>query len=158
MKRLLIYVMKADTGKAPKIEGGSCSLSGCMRRTIEKNAKEGDWIIGIGGKTLCDKTGEKGKFYKKIVYAMKVEKNPRSNPSSTRFYFFGDNAKVLPKNLSSLTPVNSYGNMPRLKYHTGGATYKRFEEFIASFKEGKHGNHCTLKTRRARSKKCGSRC
>ena len=52
MSELLVYVMTSDRGKAPKVKGNICVLEGCKKKTIEKYAKSGDWIIGIGGKAL----------------------------------------------------------------------------------------------------------
>src|SRR3972149_8351488 len=101
-----VYRMDHDTGFAPNVEYGICTLSGCKKETIELWAKEGSWIIGIGGKN----TGKPDK----LIYAMEVEevlKYPhfkKSHPRKSKylqkqkagnnvllsknFYYFGDRA------------------------------------------------------------------
>jgi hypothetical protein len=45
--RLLVYVVASDTGLAPNVTGGSCTLAVCKPQ-IRKHAKpESDWIIGM---------------------------------------------------------------------------------------------------------------
>lgn len=113
LSRHYVYRMDHDTGFAPNIEYGICSLSGCKRNTVEKWANRGSWVIGIGGKG----TGKPNK----LVYAMQIEENltydefkskyPRKSKYllhehagsnvliSKYFYYFGDNAIDLPLHL-----------------------------------------------------------
>lgn len=100
-----------DTGFAPNIEYRICTLSGCKKTTIERWAKRGSWVIGIGG----NNTGKPDK----LIYAMEVEdklpyrqfkkRYPRKSRYlqkekaghyvliSKKFYYFGDNAVDLPE-------------------------------------------------------------
>lgn len=63
-----VYRMDHDTGYAPHISGKYCILCGCKKTTVERWAKEGSWVIGIGG----IHTGQRDK----LIYAMKVTENP----------------------------------------------------------------------------------
>ncbi len=116
MKRHYVYRMDHDIGFAPNVEYGICSLSGCKKNTVEKWAKKGGWVIGIGG----NKTGKPDK----LIYAMQVEDNltydkfrkkyPRKSEYllpehagsnvlvSRTFYYFGDNAIDLPRHLEHI--------------------------------------------------------
>ena len=112
------YRVDHDLGFAPRIEGRLCTVCGCKVTTIERWAKAGSWIVGIGGKG----TGRTNA----LIYAMKVEQTPsyqdfrkthpanasylsgRGIPSdapvlvSTHFYYFGDHAQLLPPELSHI--------------------------------------------------------
>jgi Nucleotide modification associated domain 2 len=118
MARHYSYRVDHDLGFAPHIEGRLCTVCGCKRTTIERWAKKGSWIVGIGGKG----TGKTDA----LIYAMKVEKTPsyrafrKAHPAhasylsgcgiprgapvllSTHFYYFGDHAQFLPPELSHL--------------------------------------------------------
>lgn len=112
-----IYRMDHDTGLAPNIKYGICTLCGCKKTSIEKWAKKGSWIIGIGG----NNTGKPNQ----VIYVMEVEDNPpyskftkrfpgksrylkgRCKPKapvliSRKFYYFGENAFRLPNNLKHI--------------------------------------------------------
>ena len=65
MAKNYVYRMHHDTGFAPNVEGRICSLCGCKVTTIEKWAREGSWIIGIGG----DQTTKSDM----LIYMMAVE-------------------------------------------------------------------------------------
>lgn len=67
MPKNYVYKITHDTGFAPNIEYGICTLSGCKKTTIEVYAKRGSWVIGIGG----NNTGKPNK----LIYAMEVEDN-----------------------------------------------------------------------------------
>ncbi len=106
MPKNYVYRMDHDTGFAPNIKYGICTLCGCKKTTIEVWAKSGSWVIGIGG----NNTGKPNK----LIYAMEVEENlpysqfkrkyrdkskylhPENAGSnvliSRKFYYFGDNA------------------------------------------------------------------
>jgi hypothetical protein len=109
--------MDHDTGFAPNIKYGICTLCGCKKTSIEKWAKKGSWIIGIGG----NNTGKPNH----VIYVMEVEDNPpyskftkrfpgksrylkgRCKPKapvliSRKFYYFGENAFRLPNNLKHI--------------------------------------------------------
>lgn len=110
-----VYMIKYDKGFAPNIEYGICILGGC-KSTIERCAKKGIWIIGIGG----NKTGKPNK----LIYAMEVEEalphpqfreryRKESNYlppekaknvliSKKKFYYFGDKAIDLPESLKHI--------------------------------------------------------
>ena len=111
-----VYRMDHDTGFAPNITYGICSLSGCKKNTVEKWVKKGSWVIGIGGKA----TGKPDK----LIYAMQAEENltcgefRKKYPTKSRyllpkyagphvlvsmnFYYFGDNAIDLPPHLENI--------------------------------------------------------
>ena len=108
--------MDHDTGFAPNMDRGICSLSGCKKTTVEKQATEGSWVVGIGG----NRTGKPDR----IIYVMEVEKNLPYNlfkkkyPNkskylkkknagtnvlvSKKFYYFGDKAINVPKKLKHI--------------------------------------------------------
>lgn len=116
MTKNYTYVMDHDTGFAPKIHNEVlCTLSGCKSNTVEKDAKQGSWVLGTGGKN----TGVRGK----IIYLMEVEMNYTIDDFSSKFpeeskylekkhgsnvlvsrnfYYFGDRAIDLPKELEHL--------------------------------------------------------
>lgn len=50
---IFIYKLTADNGGAPCIKNDLLSLAICKPR-IRKSAKKGDWIIGMGGKSVSD--------------------------------------------------------------------------------------------------------
>jgi hypothetical protein len=110
--------MDHDTGFAPHVARGVCTLCGCKTTTVEAWAEPGSWVIGIGGKG----TGKPDA----LIYALKVKANPTVavfarqsprravylakksiNPRSKvlvgrQFYYFGDNAVSLPSNLKHI--------------------------------------------------------
>jgi hypothetical protein len=112
------YRVDHDRGFAPHIYRGMSTVCGCKDTTIERWARAGSWVVGTGGKGT-------GKL-DKLIYAMKVEdaqpygKFKKMHPAaaaylsdhgilpdapvliSTHFYYFGDNAKLLPPELSHL--------------------------------------------------------
>ncbi|MBO0952898.1 Nmad2 family putative nucleotide modification protein [Fibrella forsythiae] len=63
MARVYIYVVDRDLGFAPNPFHGVCTLATC-KPGIRSTAKIGDWIFGVGGRTL--------KAPGQLVYAMKV--------------------------------------------------------------------------------------
>jgi hypothetical protein len=150
MPRLLVYVIKSDKGKAPKIEGNTCVLHGCME-DIEKNAEIDDWIIGIGAKDLGRSKGNRGQYDRKLIYAMKVQRNINSSPKSKEFYFFGNNAIEIPEKLSMLRPEK---NRFRVKYFysTESTVFSVFESFIRCHQIGSHGQHCDKSEKQTASK------
>jgi Nucleotide modification associated domain 2 len=56
-----VYRIDHDTGFAPHIAYGLCTLCGC-KATIERNAQDGSWVIGIGR----NNTGKRNL----LIYAM----------------------------------------------------------------------------------------
>jgi hypothetical protein len=118
MAKHYVYRMDHDTGFAPHVSEGLCTLCGCKTTTVEAWAKPGSWIIGIGGKG----TGRPDA----LIYALRVEANPtlaefqrqsprraaylagRSLKASTKvlvarhFYYLGSSAMSLPANLEHL--------------------------------------------------------
>jgi hypothetical protein len=116
MPKSYVYRMDHDTGFAPNIKYGICTLCGCKKTTIEVWARRGSWVIGIGG----NNTGKPDK----LIYAMEVEENLlysqfrkrypgkskylRAENAGTnvlisrKFYYFGDNAIDLPLELEHI--------------------------------------------------------
>lgn len=112
------YRLDHDTGFAPHVVAGVCTLCGCKRTTVEAWAQPGSWVVGIGG----NGTGKPNR----LIYAMGVESNPtveelRRRSSrltdylrghdieesarilvSRHFYYFGSNAIRLPSRLQDL--------------------------------------------------------
>lgn len=108
--------MDHDTGFAPNVGYALCTLSGCKKNTIEKWAKKGSWVIGIGG----NNTGKANK----LIYIMKVDENltykefrkrypvkskylntKTAGPNvlvSKEFYYFGKRAIDLPPDLKHI--------------------------------------------------------
>lgn len=58
-----MYVVDRDFGFAPNPFHGICTLATC-KPSIRRNAKIGDWVVGMGGKRL--------KATGKCIYAMQV--------------------------------------------------------------------------------------
>ena len=119
MAKNYMYRMDHDTGFAPNIDYGICTLSGCRDDIIGwKTVKEGSWIIGIGGNNT--------KKPDKLIYAMEVEEKisysefrekypPKSKylqpPDdkkrkyvlvSRKFYYLGNKAIKVPKELEHI--------------------------------------------------------
>lgn len=112
------YRLDHDTGFAPHVMRGMCTLCGCKMTTVEAWATPGSWVVGIGGKG----TGKPDH----LIYAMSVHstfsvaelrrrsphvalylRRHRVAPSakillSRHFYYFGDRAIPLPSALQSL--------------------------------------------------------
>lgn len=142
--KICAYVLDHDTGKAPKIDGDTCILSECKKKDIRKSADVGDWIVGIGGKGLGRSKGNKGRYYGKLIYAMKVQRNINF-PESKEFYFFGDNAIEIPKDLGEICPEKMY----RVKYFrepTYSTLFSDFNSFMRRHQIGRHGEHCDMPT------------
>jgi hypothetical protein len=146
MARNYAYRMDHDTGFAPHVENDCfCSLSGCKDTTIEVWAEEGSWVIGIGG----NGTGKPDR----LIYAMRVDENlpykkfkrlyPKESEyltprhagtnvliSKNEFYYFGDHAIDLPKDLTHIIvdrhgcKCASYKDILRLKRHITENGYK----------------------------------
>ncbi len=155
MAKNYVYRMHHDTGFAPHIEESLCFLSGCKcsktakRKNIEEAAQQGTWIIGIGGNLT--------KQANKVIYIMKVKDNisreqfrkdyPKQstyiNPNhvgtrvlvSDNFYYFGDKAIEMPKNLEHLI-VTRQGS--KLVQPTEIDEVKNYLK-IKKLKPGKHG-------------------
>ena len=62
-RKYYFYIMSRDYGFAPNPFYGYCTLA-CCKSKIRKQAKIGDWIIGLGSNSL--------KCRGNIIYAMKV--------------------------------------------------------------------------------------
>jgi hypothetical protein len=109
--------MDHDTGFAPNVDGGVCSLCGCKTTTIEKWARNGSWVIGIGGNgttksdmliymMAVDEVLARPEFQKKYPAKSPYLKN--TTPEASRvlvartFYYLGKRAIPLPNNLKHL--------------------------------------------------------
>ena len=66
MVSLYSYIIPVDDGAAPNPFFGVCTLAICKPK-IRKNAKVGDWIIGLGSKNAPS-----GDLSGKVVYIMEV--------------------------------------------------------------------------------------
>ena len=105
--KLFSYIIKSDLGFSPNPFWGACTLA-CCKPAIRRNAKEGDWIVGIRGKMLYKKlklpktTNPLQKYA--IIYTMKVsdvlsfeeyyKKFPKKRPdfkNAQTIYRRGDN-------------------------------------------------------------------
>jgi hypothetical protein len=119
------YRLDHDTGFAPHVAANVCTLFGCKTRSVEVWARPGSWVVGIGG----NGTGKPDL----LIYAMEVESNPtvselrRRSPDLTRylggrkisrlakvlvsrrFYYFGDNAILLPSELRQGLTIGGRG-------------------------------------------------
>lgn len=150
MTKNYVYRMDHDNGCAPRIENDNfCFLSGCKMNTVESWAKEGSWVIGIGGNGTHKPD--------KIIYAMKVDRNmtmpefmqefPEKKEHiindkashvllSTEFYYLGDKALSLPATLEHLV-IRAQGCK---KFNVD--TVKTLKNFLQNqgIKHGKNGN------------------
>jgi hypothetical protein len=68
--RLFSYVLAYDTGFAPHVFNGICTLATCKPK-IRQSARRGDWIIGTSGRRYCDDSN-------RLVYLMQVTDDPAS--------------------------------------------------------------------------------
>ncbi len=150
-KQHFVYRVDHDTGFAPHIEDGVCSLCGCKykksQRNIEELADKGSWIIGIGGNNTTKPN--------KLIYMMKVDdklkvedfkersygKYLSSQPHgeyaliSREFYYFGNNAIDIPDELNDII-IKTHGFKYIHEY-----CVKKLIEHIESlgYSYGKHG-------------------
>ncbi len=69
--RLYTYTITRDFGFAPNPFHGVCTLATC-KPMIRKAAREGDWIMGIGGATLPS-------VHRKCVFLMKISEKVSFN-------------------------------------------------------------------------------
>lgn len=141
MTKLLVYVLHHDVGFAPRIEEGTCILKGCMKNSIEKRAKVGDWIIGIGGVDTGSRIKDRGKYDRKLIYTMKVEENKNNAPKSKDFYYFGNKAIDFPEELKILAP---FVRRFRKHYEENPEIISKFENFIRKQTKGVIGTPCDI--------------
>lgn len=96
MPKHYVYRMDHDTGFAPHVSGETCTLCGCKTTTVERWARPGSWIVGIGG----NGTGRPNT----LIYAMEVDATPtvaelrRETPELVAYLrgrSIGPNARVL---------------------------------------------------------------
>lgn len=154
------YRLDHDTGFAPHVMDGVCTLCGCKTTTIEVWAQPGSWVVGIGG----NNTGKPNL----LIYAMKVESNStvaglrRRSPGLTgylrgheitasarilmsrHFYYFGDHAIGLPPELQQGLIIRMQG----CKKVTGKDIGRLVAHLERNSSIGKHGdpNNPTPKT------------
>jgi hypothetical protein len=113
-----VYRVDHDLGFAPHVSKGVCTVCGCKTTTIERWARQGSWIVGIGGVG----TGRRDT----LIYAMQVEEIPphfvfkRANPRraaylseaqvaadapvlvSRTYYYFGNKSPAIPQALQHI--------------------------------------------------------
>jgi len=164
------YRMDHDTGFAPHVAWGICTLCGCKKArkrhgkiygNVESWAGPGSWVVGIGGKNT-DKPDC-------LIYAMKVDDSysykdfrrlkPRQSSYllprrkhgikltdrvllSRHFYYFGKAAKPLPPYLKRVN-FRRHG-CKRIDDHID-----ELEKFLKSKRHGVHGKPNNKPTRRA---------
>src|SRR5215218_1083330 len=156
MPRHYVYRMAHDTGFAPHVERGRCTLAGCKRTTVERWAQPGSWVVGIGGKG----TGRPDC----LIYAMRVDDNPtrrrfaRTNPRaaeylhgrrvalsapvllSSHFFYFGDRAPELPSSLRQIK-IDRQG-----AWRLDDSDIAALQTFLAKYGPGRHGEPNNPKT------------
>ena len=137
MRKICVYVMTHDNGFAPRLKRDTLILHGCKKYNIEKNAQNGDWIVGVGGRQLAD-----GKYDGMLIYAMKVEENQNNAPQSSTFYYFGDKAIKLKGRLRKFIRKDptkhigcNYFHYEKYKY-----LFSDFEELMKNEKVGMIGD------------------
>ena len=145
-----IYRLDHDLGYAPNVDYGICTLCGCKTHSIEVWAKPDSWVIGIGGNGTRQPN--------KLIYAMQVEQvlpyaefkarykqksaylegkhiDPAANVLfSRRFYYFGDKAFELPKELHHII---IHGRGCKLVSDEDAVTLKKY--LAKQYKYGMHG-------------------
>src|SRR3989344_5620208 len=91
----------------------------------------------------------KGKQYRKLIYAMKVEEENPPRSRKRNFTHYGNKAIYLPKNLKVIIKVPRK-QMPRTKYFREKefkGLYKKFDKFMATQqkkgKKGQIGEYCS---------------
>lgn len=109
-----IYRIDHDRGFAPNPDLGSCTLCGCKVSSIERWAQPGSWVIGVGGngtrkpnkliyamevEQVLSRAEFKAKQRKKSKYLKKTKKTAAKVLFARKFYYFGDNADDLPRDL-----------------------------------------------------------
>jgi len=68
---LFSYILRYDDGAAPNPYYGYCTLAIC-KPVIRRNAKVGDWVVGLGSSSVLMEDGNNHNFSKHIIYAMRV--------------------------------------------------------------------------------------
>lgn len=121
--RNYVYRMDHDTGFAPHIKYGICSLCGCKTTTIEQWVRAGSWVIGIGGNTTGKpdhliymmKVTEtiplmkfRSRFKRKSEYLHNMSNEYAPVLISRKFWYFGDNA-LRPKSIPALIRIGTQG-------------------------------------------------
>ena len=66
MSSLFSYTIPIDDGAAPNPFHGICTLAIC-KPMIRRIAKRGDWVVGLGSKSV-----RSGNLSKRLVYAMRI--------------------------------------------------------------------------------------
>lgn len=105
-----MYRLDHDTGFAPHVSNGVCTLSGCKTNTVEAWAQPGSWVIGIGGHgtgmadaliylmrvTAVKSIGELRRESPRIVSYLRQRVGSSRVLVSSEFAYFGDHAVRLP--------------------------------------------------------------
>jgi hypothetical protein len=172
-KKLYSYVVDHDTGYAPNPFGGLCTLACCKfrkgktgRRNIVELAQIGDWVVGIGG--ASKRSSGRGK----IIYAMQVTKNipfaeychspqyrgrkdaKENSPNepwrqaliSKHFYYFGCDAKQIPKRFSEVMCGRGF------KSRFSETFVQKFVAWIKTHRRGKNGRPCAQEKKKSSAK------
>jgi hypothetical protein len=157
MPKHYVYRIDHDTGFAPNVDYGMCTLCGCKINSIESWAEPGSWVIGIGG----NRTGKpnkliyameaekalpydeftkrykrKGAYLRKSAYLRRYRRKRRVLPNvllSRTFYYFGDQACDLPHELQ---PIVIHGRGCKL---VSDEDIARLRKYLSKYPHGKHG-------------------
>jgi len=142
---LYTYAITRDFGFAPNPFYGVCSLATC-KPDIRKSAKEGDWILGVGGSYLKS-------AYRKCIYLMQVSetltyqeywtdprfsiKKPARNGSHVQLlgdniYHLDDDGKWIQEDSHHSHPDGT-PNMGNLKRDTGKTDKVLISDFFIYF-------------------------
>lgn len=68
--KVCAYVMTFDSGLAPNPFHGVCTLAVCTPNHMRAHLQRGDWVVGVAGKALRERTGRPDQW--RLVYAMKI--------------------------------------------------------------------------------------
>lgn len=113
MAKVYIYVVARDFGFAPNPFNGVCTLATCKPK-IRGVAKEGDWVVGMGGRDL----GATGKciYFMRVTGTMSFNeywahpdfKSKRPARNGSRMTMLGDNIYHRESEDDSWTQENSH--------------------------------------------------
>ena len=121
-----VYIVKGLGRGLKQLPDGQWELSNC-NPNLERDAKVGDWILGMGGKALGGREGNH-----KIIYAMRVESNNGSAPRSSECCLFGQGSEVdVPEE------IERFGNVPTLRSGYAKVTDPRIISAFESYLRAK---------------------
>ena len=158
MYKVFFYKMTTDNGGAPCSYRSVLTLAICKPK-IRSTAKEGDWIVGFGGKELDERliyvaqVNEKlsdGEYYKDEKYYKRPDCIYRWNPESLKYDWVNgkkyhkagtnldhdlDNGKALVLLSKNYT---YFGNLGTLEYKN---KYPEIKKHVEDLRQGHRINH-----------------